>query len=193
MLILQAVAAADAWQNLNNFLAGVNFQKPTWDLVIIVFFLAAAFIYGLSLGRERILIVLISIYMAFAVISAAPWFRSFSWQSLGDNRAFIFPTAIFLASFILIFYWLSRSPLLSALGQSQSPGEWWQVILFSILHVGLLISITLSFLPPVAYGELAPLTRQLFTGSQTLFYWIIAPILALSLIKAKKEQKDRFY
>lgn len=187
------MAATDAWQNLNNFLAGVNFQKPTWDLVIIVFFLIAAFIYGLSLGRERIIIVLISIYMAFAVISAAPWFNAFSWQSLGDNRAFIFPVAIFLVSFMLIFYWLSRSPLLSALGQSQSPGEWWQVILFSLLHVGLLTSITLSFLPPSAYGELSPLTRQLFTGSQTLFYWIIAPIAALSLIKARKEEKPRFF
>lgn len=193
MFVLQTMAATDAWQNLNNFISGVNFQKPTWDLVIIVFFLIAAFVYGLSLGRERIIIVLISIYMAFAVISAAPWFKSFAWESLGDNRAFIFPAAIFFASFIFIFYCLSRSPLLSALGQSQAPGEWWQVILFSILHVGLLTGITLSFLPPVAYGELAPLTKQLFTGSQTLFYWIMAPILALLLIRLKKQQKDRFY
>lgn len=193
MFVLQTIAAGDLWQNLNNFLAGVNFQKPTWDLVIIVFFLIAAFVYGLSLGRERIIIVLISIYMAFAVISAAPWFKGFTWLSLGDNRAFIFPTAIFLVSFMLIFYWLSRSPLLAALGQSQSPGQWWQVILFSLLHIGLLTSITLSFLPPSAHTELSPLTRQLFTGSTTLFYWIIAPIAALSLIKARKEEKPRFF
>jgi len=37
------------------------------DLFIILFFVIAAFLYGFSLGRDRIVAILVSIYMGLAV------------------------------------------------------------------------------------------------------------------------------
>lgn len=192
MFLLQSIAINDAWQTVNGFLTSINFQKPTWDLVIIIVFILAAFVYGLSMGRDRILLVLIAIYMALAVIQSAPFIRNITWQGLGENQSFIFQIGIFLFSFLFIFYCLSRSPLLSALGQSQAPGGWWQVVLFSILHVGLLMSIALSLLPNSALDVLSAFTKQIFAGEMPRFYWTIAPIVALMLIRSKKEEKPRF-
>ena len=105
----------------------------------------------------------------------------------------VFRMAVFLLTFMVIFFLLGRSALMRTAADMEAPGRWWQVILFSLLHVGLLISLTLSFLPREAQAQLAPLTRQLFIGQQTEFFWIAAPILALALITHKKEEKRGFY
>jgi len=63
-------------------------------------------------------------------------------------------------------------------------GSWFQVFLFSIFHVGLLVSITLSFLPPDAVGHLAPITRTIFASDWAKFAWIVAPVASMMVLKA---------
>jgi hypothetical protein len=93
--------------------------------------------------------------------------------------------------FIALFFLMSRSALLSTVASSDTHGSWWQVMLFSLLHVGLLISITLSFLPPSASQGLAPLTQKIFVQETSRFLWIIAPIAAMIFIKGGAAEKRR--
>jgi hypothetical protein len=77
------------------------------------------------------------------------------------------------------------------LGASASDdGKWYQTIVFSILHIGLLISITMSFLPPEILNKFAPLTKQIFTGEWEQFGWIAAPMLAMIVFGSRRGRDD---
>jgi len=190
---IDAATISNTSTQANNFVANIDWSKPSWDLFIILFFIVAGFLYGLSLGRDRIIVILISVYMALAVVNSAPFIGNFQ-ADIGINEFFAFRISTFVVVFIVLFFLMSRSALLSTIAGSDSRGSWWQVLLFSFLHVGLLISITLSFLPPSASTHLAPLTQKIFVQDIGRFIWIVAPIVAMMVIKGgaaeKKSSKD---
>ncbi len=192
-MLLEAATLTNTTTHANNFVASIDWSKPSWDLFIILFFIVAGFLYGLSLGRDRVIVILISVYMALAVVNSAPFIGNFQ-ANIGIDQFFAFRISTFVVVFIVLFFMMSRSALLSTIASSDSRGSWWQVLLFSFLHVGLLISITLSFLPPSAATHLAPLTQRIFVHDISRFVWIVAPIVAMVLIKGgaaeKKSSKD---
>lgn len=161
----------------------VNWASPTWDLFIVLFFILTVFLYGMSLGRDRIIVILVSIYMAMAVVANAPIIgRANPNADIQFGNIFAFKVSAFLGLFILLFFLLSRSALMKTFG-NMTAGKWWQVLVFSIFHVGLLVSITLSFLPPDAIGHLAPITRNLFASEMAKFVWVVAPISGMVLLR----------
>lgn len=168
-------------------MASIDWAHPSWDLFIVLFFIVAGFLYGLSLGRDRVIVILISIYMSLAVVSTAPFIGTLQTQ-IGLEQFFAFRVSTFLLAFIVLFFLLSRSSMLSSM-TAAGRGPWWQVLLFSFLHVGLLISITLSLLPPTASANLALLTQKIFVQDIGRFVWIIAPIVALILFKGVSPDK----
>jgi|TARA_B100001971_G_C17953543_1_gene413782 hypothetical protein len=174
------VDSSQAIETVNSFIAGINFNEPTWDLFIILFLILGAFMYGLTLGRDRIILVLISTYMALAVMNAAPFLDQFAPVDYGPNNVFTFRIIVFLGVFIILFVLLSRSSLMRSLGRSESRGAWWQVIVFSVMHIGLMVSIILKLVPVEFHEQLSPITRQWFTGQQAEFFWLIGPIIALA-------------
>ena len=188
---LLAVNLTQTTTEAQSFVANINWAQPSWDLFIILFFVIAALLYGLSLGRDRVIVILISVYMALAVVNSAPYIGTFQ-TDIGINQFFVFRISAFVAVFIALFFLMSRSALMSTVANSDSRGAWWQVLLFSFLHVGLLISITLSFLPASASETLAPFTQKIFVSDGGRFFWIVTPILAMILLKGGAADKKRF-
>jgi hypothetical protein len=184
-------AASDATNAATSFASTINWAQPSWDLFIILFFLVAGLLYGLSLGRDRIIVILISIYMALAVVNTAPYVGALNAAG-GASSVVALRVSGFLVVFIVLFFLLSRSALLKTVASSDTPGRWWQVILFSILHVGLLVSITLSFLPPGAASKLASLTQKIFVTDLARFIWIVAPIVAMVLFKGGAGESKKY-
>lgn len=175
----EPVARLDLVQQLSR----INWASPTWDLFIVIFFLVTVFLYGMTMGRDRIIVILVSIYMALAVISNAPFLNQLH-ADINISDFFALKVTTFLGIFVLLFFLLSRSALLKTFGGMAS-GSWWQVFLFSVFHVGLLVSITLSFIPSEAIGNLAPITQMLFASDGGKFFWIVAPIVSMVLIKSE--------
>lgn len=166
---------------------GFNLATPTWDVFIVLLFLVGSLIYGFSLGRDRVVMLIVAIYMALAVVGNAPYLDRFrAIISLGNLFAFQITT--FFGMFLVLFFFLSRSALASTFGRGET-GRWWHVILFSFLHVGLLMSTTLSFLPDSTLGHLLPQTRMIFTGDMGRFLWIILPIAAMLLVRSDREDR----
>jgi len=188
---LFALGIADASDSAKNFVANVNWAQPSWDLFIVLFFVIAGFLYGLSLGRDRVIVILVSIYMALAVVNTAPYIGNLA-ADVGLANVFVFRISAFVAVFIALFLLLARSALLQTIASADERGSWWQVMLFSFLHVGLLISIVLSFLPDGATGQLAPVTQKMFTSDTGRFLWIVGPIVAMILIKGGAADKKKF-
>lgn len=189
------IATAHAAETANTLFQNVDWSQPTWDLFIVLFFVVAALLYGLSLGRDRIIVILVSIYMALAIVEHAPFISDPAFQENVNNaisQVFIFRISAFVFVFVFLFFLLTRSALVKTIASSDSSGSWWQVLLFSILHVGLIVSITLSFLPPEATQSLAPLTRQLFATPNAQFVWIILPMIAMVVLKGGASDSKKF-
>lgn len=190
-LPLAAVDLTNTAAEAKDFVATVDWSKPTWDLFIILFFVIAALLYGLSLGRDRVIVILVSVYMALAVVNTAPYIGNYT-ADIGLDKFFVFRISAFVVVFVALFFLMSRSALLSTVASSDSRGSWWQVLLFSFLHVGLLISIVLSFLPPTAAESLAPFTQKMFVSEAGRFFWIVTPIVAMVMIKGGAAEKKKY-
>ncbi|MDO8463336.1 MAG: hypothetical protein Q7S96_03655 [bacterium] len=171
------------------WLPAFNFASPTWDLFIILFFIVFSLLYGVSLGRDRILAIIVAIYMALAVVYTVPWFHEMSGTTvqLEVGSSFVFRVTVFLGVLLFIFFLLSRSAMSWAVGGTDGPFV--QTFLFSILHVGLLVSVTLSFLPAVITQQFAPITRTVFLTDIARSCWIILPILTMVLAKRPREER----
>jgi len=175
---------------ITNLFNNINWSAPTWDLFIVIFFIVAALLYGLSLGRNRILVILISVYMALALVNAFPFSESLLAElKLGDS--FVLKVTLFASIILVLFFLLSRSALSSALVSRRGDGSWFQVIIFSFLHVGLLISLVLSFVPKDFLENLSPLTRRIFATDTARFLWLLLPIIAMCLIMGRRRRELR--
>ena len=177
------------WQQVTSTLASLNWAAPTWDVFILLFFIVGALLYGLSLGRDRIIVILVSMYMALAVASNTPELAKLDQQMSSSGNSIV-RVSFFLIVFVAVFFLISRSSLLKSLGGSTAPRSWWQTILFSILQVGLLITIILSFLPTTMTQNLSPLTQQIFMSDNGKSAWMLLPIIFMVL--APKQKSDRF-
>lgn len=182
--------ATEAMGKTGGFFKNLDWTNPSWDLFIVLFFLIASLIYGLSLGRDRILVILIAIYMALAVVNYAPFAEKLIKGTTLEDF-FLIKVLSFAAVFLILFFLLARSALLHTIGAKSSGGSWWQVFVFSILHVGLLISITLSFLPASITQQLSEFTYNVFVTETARFIWIIMPIVVMALVRKPKRRRQR--
>lgn len=178
-------------QSFSIDLAHINWLQPTWDLFIVLFFIVASLLYGISLGRDRIIVILVSIYMALAIVNYIPFISAFT-ANISVNDGFALKVSVFIGIFILLFFFLSHSALLRTLGHAASQGPMWQVIIFSFLHVGLLISVTLSFFPRDLAGVLSPITQAIFTSDIARAAWVSLPVLAMVLMGRNYDERNNF-
>ena len=174
---------------ITQWFSKIDWSRPSWDLFIFLLFFIIAFLYGFSLGRDRILVILVSIYIALAVVPSFPYLDRL-YLDLSAN-GFAFRVTSFYLMFVVLFFLLSRSALINLLGaQTTGIGDnVIEVVLFSILHVGLLVSITLSFLPKIALMQLSPWTREVFTSDMGKFLWLLAPVAAMIVFSHHKWRK----
>lgn len=164
-----------------NAVNNVNWLEPTWDLFIILFFVVASLIYGVSLGRDRIIVILVSIYMALAIVNHIPFLTGVNSAGVSLNDTFALRVSVFLGVFILLFFFLSHSALMKTFGHSTSQGKFWQVMIYSFLHVGLLISVTLSFFPTDLANVLSPFTQAVFISDIARAIWVTIPVVAMAI------------
>lgn len=171
------------------FLHTINWAAPTWDLFIWIFFVVASFLYGVSLGRDRIIVIMVGLYMALAIVGNTPFLRDFTAQI--NVQGFGARFSIFVGLFVVFFFLLSRSALADALHVARAKsGKWIHISIYSVLHVGLLISIVLSFLPPGSAAILTAFTQHIFLSDFGRFFWLIAPIAAMIIFQDRSAARQ---
>ena len=164
---------------LMEFITQINWANPSWDLFIVLFFIVGAFLYGLSLGRDRILVIITSIYMALAIVNTAPYLDGFSMR-VTINDASVFKVTVFLGIFVAVFFLFSRVAINTF--ASDSSGKWWHSIVFSFFHIGLMLSIIFQYLPPEILNNISEPMRNYFISDPAKFFWLVAPIVSMALI-----------
>jgi len=166
-----------------DFVKNFNFPVPGnyWDIFLIAIFMAAAFIYGYAIGKNRILLLIISTYLSAVLIEFV------IWDIPGDTRGYIF-----LALTALFFFALPHSAFSSALKiKKKGRGTIWQILFFSIAQLGLLAAFLFYYLPESYLAEFSPLIRKVFSLNDWGFGWMIAPLILACIFKRglKKEEK----
>jgi hypothetical protein len=87
---------------------------------------------------------------------------------------------------------LGRSALVHTIAASDNPGKWWQSILFSFFHVGLMLSILMSYLPQDMVNNVSADMRNLFISDPAKFFWLVTPIIIMVLIRKPKKQPPMY-
>lgn len=174
-------------QDLFSQASSINWLTPSWDVFIILFFIVAAFLYGLSLGMNRILIILISIYLSLALVDYFP-FMNATLPEIKIGGGVSLRVTLFIGVVLVLFFFLSRSALIKVFSGG-SDGSFFQILIFSVLHVGLLISVVLSYMPESFNNNLSSLTHKLFTEPTARFVWIFLPIAAMIAVGRVKKKK----
>lgn len=168
----------------------INWAVPTWDLFIGLLFIIGSLLYGLSMGRDRVIVILISVYMALAVVGNAPILKDINALQIGIGDDFVLRIGLFIGAFLILFFLVSRSALIRTFGANAAPGSWWQTIVFSVLQIGLLISIALSFLPQDVSNHLTGFTQQVFISYWGRSAWLILPIAFMAVAPKKKKEEE---
>ncbi len=175
---------------LTNFQLGM---ASGWDIFIGLILLLAVLAYGLFLGRNRMVVLLLSSYFSLLIVRVLPWERlaQLKWLGIGQEPSSSLKILVF-SGIILIFYFLIPRSILSSTLRIKKRGgaAWWQLFLLSIVQVGFLAMAMLSFLSPENINELDGLVKKIFIGSGASFIWTTFPILVLVLMRRKKKSDD---
>ncbi len=158
----------------------VNWTTPSWDLFVVIFFVMAIFLYGFTLGKDRIIVIMLSTYITLALIKGMPASASDFLASIKIGNSPIGESGIFLGVVVILFFLLSRS-ITASIFEGGNRGSWGEIIILGFLQVGLLMSVLISFLPSEIIGGLSPFIKSVFADDTARSIWLIAPILAVAI------------
>lgn len=154
-----------------------------WTAIFI--FLAVAFLYGLSMGRNRLIAVTLGTFFSFILAKNIPWkeLDILGFKEAPSPSVQIF---IFLALILGFYFLIPHSSLRHTfkLG-GKNKGNWWQALLLSIFQIGLILEMVITFLSAKALNNLNPLAKAVFFGDGQRFFWFLLPILALMFLHSK--------
>lgn len=161
----------------------VHITAPSWDTFLLLAFVGGVVLYSFFVNRERLAIVLVSIYSALAIVLTTPLFIN-AFSVMGQDDFFKYRLGAFLGGFLLMYALYSHNLSLRAdIGHA-----WWQAILLSVLQVGLLMSSILYFIPKQYFTS--PVAELFFTGDIARSVWLVAPIGAMIIMRPKKAHKE---
>jgi len=172
---------------LSEFAQKISWSNPTWDLFIVVFLLIGTLIYGFSMGRDRIIMIMVAVYMALVAVTNLPYVPNFG-ASFALSNGFIIKISTFLGLFAILFFMLTRSALNHAISGNGTIGRWWHILILAFFQVGMLISVVLSFLPAEWLNALSGLTKLVFISPWGKFAWTLMPIFGLLIVGMSNEK-----
>ncbi len=148
-------------------------------LLIVVIIL----LFALSLGRTRVLISLLSIYVAFTLQAIFPFFGQLQKSVSFTHDLATLRVIVFLALYVVILGLLNRSVLLAHFNLSEA--AFFSVIFMGLIELGFLISIVLNLAPSFYWisGNVPASVLPYFATQRALFYWALAPLVMVVFSK----------
>ena len=169
-----------------NFSSITNFSlSASWDWIIVLAFVAVALIYGLSMGRNRLVIIILGTYFSFLLVNYFPWqfLDSIDLKQTPTSTIQIF---LFLAIILAFYFLIPHSALGSALKlRGRGRANWWQSLLLSFVQIGLILSIITGFLPENISSGISPFAKIIFVGDLARFLWLLLPIVAIMFLRKR--------
>ena len=158
-------------------------STPSWDLFIILFFVVGM-AYGFILQREKIVVTMVSIYVALVVtaVLSNPTLLFFQGDKTilnqiwvrANTTPFTVQTGIFVAIIILLS---AKSGITGAKGKGVlSPIE---LFGYSFLSTALILSSIFSFLPPETKTNIMNTSKFANMIVHYHGWWVVLPVVLL--------------
>ncbi len=161
------------------FLASIGVTVPQ-DVVILVGLALVAVLYGLTVGRDRSIVPLLSLYVAYVLTLHLPLVgRVNHWLTLPPSPTL--PALWFLLFFFGGLFLFKRTPHISALGRES--GTWFEAILLAVLQIGLAVCFIAHLLPVTMVATWSSRLQAIFVGEWGKAFWMTAPLLFLVFVR----------
>ena len=147
------------------------------DVMLVLFVALVSFVFGMVLGKHKLMSVLVNIYVSFAVMSVVPK----EMFSQTDYKVFAF---LILLAVLTV---LSRK-IFDISFSSGGSAFMWRVFVVSFLQVALILSIVLSLVSKkeaLAYVS-SSAYEYLVIGWAPLF-WMLIPLVCMFLLYRKNK------
>jgi len=140
------------------------------------------FLYGISVGKTRAIMSLLSIYVAYALTMLFP---SAAWvqQFVPESERPLVLAGIFVFLYLAVFGVLNVSVLKRRLTLGEI--SIMKVLLISIVQIMLLASVTVSLLPTELVNETLGVVQPYLGGKGALFGWAVFAVLILPFMRGK--------
>jgi hypothetical protein len=143
------------------------------DLSLLLLFIGVSIGLGFFLGRARLILILIDIYIARALMAILPA----TWFEFSPYGAVI----IFFALFFILFFIDRR--LFDLHLSNMGTDFFWRILVMGILVTGLLVSTVLYFTPlKLALDFLSLSVYGYFASATALIVWMVLPLIGLLFI-----------
>jgi len=162
------------------------FTNPTWDVLIIVIFIAASFFYALLFGKNRVILGILVSYFTFSLWQVLPIFKIS--QNIGEGEGFALKIALFFALYTFIFVLSGKSSVVPGFKiRKEKFTVMAKTFLFSFLQIGFFLNIIFSFLPVKGNFEISPIINFLFYSDYSSVFWVAMPIIAIIVLRRKEK------
>lgn len=142
------------------------------DVTLFLVVVFVSFIFGMFIGRYKLISILVNIYVSLAIINAVPekYLADYSYKLLG-----FFALAIALTLF--------GKRLFEIYISGSGSGFLWRVFAMSFLEVVMLTSITLSLIPKkVALEYVSPSSYGYLASENAALFWLVVPLAFMVFI-----------
>lgn len=150
--------------------------------LFVLLAVVALVLYGLSVGRTKALVSLLAIYVAYMLTVLFPFLPQVIEQ-LPESMRPMAVAVLFLLFYALTFLLLSHSLMKHRLSLGEI--SVWQVVLISIVQIGLLISVCISLVPRETGEQLIGPLYRWFGGQRALWAWAVASLFIMPLMKRR--------
>lgn len=148
-----------------------------------LFAVVALVLYGLSVGRTKALISLLSIYVAYVLTALFP-FMPWLTERTPKNFQPVLGIGIFIVLYVVTFLVLSKSLTRTRLRMGEI--TLWQVALISVVQIGLLASIGASFVPEETGRQYLGVLYPWLGGSRAPWVWAAVSLLIMPFMHNRR-------
>jgi hypothetical protein len=145
------------------------------DVMLVLFIALLSFIYGMVLGKYRVMNILINIYISFAIIQVVPN------ALIKDDQMKV---VVFFVLLVLLTIVSKRFYDISFSGAGSS--FLWRIFVVSFLQIVLILSIIFSILPEKeALAYVSPSAFGYLVSGYFPLFWMVFPLIFLFFLCKK--------
>lgn len=157
-----------------------NLSFLTWDTGVIAIVLIAVFAYAYTIGKDFVATMIVSFYIASGIVAFAPMVGDLYFD-VGLDR-YVFGLIVLLVVFVVVQLVTTHNGYF----EPYIVPSRWEVPVFCVLFAGLILAVASSYLPTEMTADLAPSTRWLFFQQWSSAVWLLAPIVAMIIIRGQE-------
>lgn len=157
-------------------------QGASTSFLIAAFLAFALFVIGITVGKSKLIIAMVSIYVTLVIVELLPYKSRIS-QATPSLPDYILNLAILAAAYVIVFFLLSKSMSRTKITLAET--SLLSIIMLSLIQAGFVISTLVSVLPEPLFSSVGPSLRYFATPAMR-FFWSVLPLVSFLFLRPRR-------